>query len=370
MYDELIKVLGELEMIGIFTFWGVPNYGAFCQAYALNKVISSVTEEEVKHIGYLNSTHKALYWNRHKPVANGYKSFFSPNYHLGKLLFYISPNMKYPNFEESWDMIPHLNFNNEDELEKFKFRNIILGSDSIWEYSTLDFGNDKHFVGINLNADKINAYAPSFGDMSIDDYFDRFIADGIRRLDIVSVRDRSSVDIVRELIGVEPPIVLDPTFLWDFNRDKNIKSLGFNNYILVYGDNFDDAIVKQVKNYAYVHKLKVVGAGIAPKWCDVRLTKLTPFEWIGLFRDASLVVTCTFHGLMFSIHCKKKVLFQQIEHVKNRSQWLLEETGLDKIYFDLSLDKVLDAKWDYEEIYHRLEPQKNESLEILKSMLS
>lgn len=356
-------------MIGILTFWGVPNYGAFCQAYALNKVISSITDEEVRHIGYLNSTHRGLYEKRKKPKINSARSILSPAFHKAYLMYYLFPRVEYPHFKKDWDLIPHIDFNDEESMEKFRFNNIILGSDSIWEYSTKDFGCDKHFVGLNLNTERIGAYAPSFGDMNPEDNFDEFVSRGIANIESLTVRDSSSANIVEKLTGKVPPIVLDPTFLWDFNNDENIKAAGKGKYILVYGDNFEPKVIKDVKEYANKCGLKIIGVGIAPKWCDVKMTNISPFEWISMFKGAELVVTCTFHGLMFSIHFKRKVLFQQIDHVKNRSQWLLEITGLEDLYHDLSLMRILEFEWDYDSINNKIAPKIKESMEQLQLMV-
>lgn len=39
------------------------NYGAFAQAYALNKLVGNILlEEDIKHIAYLHLQHCALYF--------------------------------------------------------------------------------------------------------------------------------------------------------------------------------------------------------------------------------------------------------------------------------------------------------------------
>lgn len=44
-----------MKRISILTFWGVANFGAWTQAYALNKVIQELSDNEtvVEHIAYL-----------------------------------------------------------------------------------------------------------------------------------------------------------------------------------------------------------------------------------------------------------------------------------------------------------------------------
>ena len=39
---------------------------------------------------------------------------------------------------------------------------------------------------------------------------------------IITVRDGNSADMVELITGERPEIVLDPVWLWDFNKDNNI----------------------------------------------------------------------------------------------------------------------------------------------------
>lgn len=53
-----------MKKIGIYTFWNVPNYGCFLQAYALQKQIQLLNNNiEVKQIGYLNKKHYDNYYS-------------------------------------------------------------------------------------------------------------------------------------------------------------------------------------------------------------------------------------------------------------------------------------------------------------------
>ena len=58
-YRKEINVL----KIGIYTFWNVPNYGTFMQAYALQKIIGRIFPgDDVRQIAYLNPRHYKAYY--------------------------------------------------------------------------------------------------------------------------------------------------------------------------------------------------------------------------------------------------------------------------------------------------------------------
>ena len=51
--------------INILTFWGVPNYGTFAQAYALQASMQKAYPEyDVKQINYLCQKHYKQYYSK------------------------------------------------------------------------------------------------------------------------------------------------------------------------------------------------------------------------------------------------------------------------------------------------------------------
>ena len=337
---------------GILTYWGVANFGAFTQAYALNKSLTQMCNDkntDIRHIAYLAPQHKEAY----------------------KKLY------PYENFDRAWDTIPHISFPDAEALERYHFDSIITGSDSIWDYTHPEFsGDDRHLIGYDLNADKIYSYAASFGAMTENSRFPCFVAKGLRKYSNISVRDENSRMLVHDFLGYDPAVVVDPSLLWNFKGDPAIPDVtdkyGGGQYILVYGEKFPMEMIASVIRYAEKANLKIIGAGLAPRWCDQRLfgSLLDPYEWLGLFRNASLVVTCTFHGLMMSLNFEKKILFYQTEFVKNRSQWLIEKLELEDVLLSNSLEKTIKYTWDYKAINNRKKLLVDKSLEYLESILN
>lgn len=356
--------------IGILTFWGVPNYGAFAQAYALNKVVKYLIKDaNVYHIAWLHPKHTKLYFEKKAPKCNSLMQLVNPWFYYNYFKYLFNKRIEYPAFANDWAVIPHLNINTENALENVEWDIIITGSDAIWEYSIKAFGDDIHLIGNNLNCKKLYSYAASFGEMNINDEFPSFITEGLKKYDEISVRDAVSQNIIKNLVGKDAQLVIDPTLLYDFKNDSNIPVPKYKKYILVYGTNFTSNIIEDVKKYALQHNLLIIGAGLTPEWCDEKLTDIGPLEWIGMFKEAELIVTCTFHGLMFSINYNKMVLFNQIAYTVNRSKWLIEQLGLSDLYKNVTLDKVLNYSWDYSVINQRLDELRAYSLNFLKKVL-
>ena len=60
--------------MGILTFWDVPNYGTFAQAYALQRVLDKrCAGRDIKQIAYLDEKHYNSYYK--KEIGH---NFFKP----------------------------------------------------------------------------------------------------------------------------------------------------------------------------------------------------------------------------------------------------------------------------------------------------
>lgn len=370
----MFNYLKKRRKINILTFWGVPNYGAWCQAYALQKIISTLYPNfVVKQIAYLHPKHKALYFPKLPKFE--FNTFIHRS--IFKLWFkYLKQgNTDTSPFGKAWLSIPNIKCKNKKKLEDKKWDIFITGSDCIWEYSIEDFGNDEHLIGNNINCNNLISYATSFGDMNLGDELPDFVSYGLYNYNNISVRDKSSYDIVKSILGnkISVPIVLDPVLLHDFKYDSNFHSSKYSNYILVYGDEFSDSLIKELIDFAHLNKLTIIGAGIVPDWCDIKLKNIDPREWIGLFKNANYTVTCTFHGLMFSILFEKHFLFYQVEYVKNRSQTLLENLKLSNFCYHEGVNNVdkilLSSLWNYKDINKELKILKEKSLDFIKDSI-
>lgn len=365
--------------ISIITFWGVPNYGAFAQAYALNNVLKQMYPEyEVEHIGYLKKEHYDTYYTKKKPalIIEGtpkeiafYKSIY--RYFKRWIQFPFKKVKDYSLFKQAWSGINHIDILDEEKLEAYDWDMIVTGSDVVWQFSTAMYGVDYHLIGKGLKANKLIAYAASCGDQKGN--LPNFASDMLNRYNAISVRDTFSKNLVEPLLESKEavPIVLDPTLLYDFPNDPNIITFDKGKYIFVYGLWFKKETAREIKKYAKKHQLEIIGVGHAPEWCDKRINEIDPFAWIGMFKNAEFVVTDTFHGLMFCLIYNKRFYFYQQPYVRNRSAWILEKTGLDKLFLQegFNLQKMLEFNWDYEKINDILKSYKVLSTEFIKKAI-
>ena len=127
--------------IGIQTFWNVPNYGTFAQAYALQKVLQQLNiNKSVRQIAHLDQHHFDFYFNR-KTYLRDYpiwkkafwKSFFVKTEEI---------EQKQRAFMNAYDMIPHTEIIDATNIADYQFDKVFLGSDIGWDYT--ERANNNH----------------------------------------------------------------------------------------------------------------------------------------------------------------------------------------------------------------------------------
>lgn len=328
--------------IGILTYWGVANYGAWAQAYALNRVVSkSFPQAEVEHVAYLERSHWEMYYAQDEKGLN--------------------------NFGYNWKDIHHSSTLTEKELEEYECDVLITGADSIWEEIVIgNINHDWHLIGCQMNRCRhIISYAPSSGTFEGIEYIPDEMIEGLKAYNAISVRDKITQNLVKKAIDIRPAIVVDPVLLWDFKRDENVRKPLFDKYIAVYGCNWEIEFIENTKKFAKSRQLKLVSIGFVNDWCDISFKRieLRAFEWVGMFSCAEYVVTSTFHGLMMGISFEKPIKFCQVDYVKNRSQTLCEVLKIPNHV------ETYDSEINYVDMRGKLAEIRNESLRWLDQTL-
>jgi polysaccharide pyruvyl transferase WcaK-like protein len=285
------------KRIGILTFHNGINYGAYFQCFSLYKHLESLG---------------------HQPEVINYKSFsfwFKEKKHLlyNKPKYHRSWEVLWKNFKKIRQFkiaqkeivnspltFSHSKIN--DLSHKYDF--IVVGSDIVWCFDDDLIGFDPIYFGYYLNPKKLISYAPSFGPTSPEVNLSDEIKKGLLKFDNISVRDENSKNIIDRNLHISPPVVLDPTFLID-DLNKYGKPIKDDGYILVYSYHTPKKYIKYLKKYAKNEGLKLIAVGYYCDWCDKNILNISPFKWLTFFKNASLVITSTYHGTIFSLLNRK-----------------------------------------------------------------
>lgn len=191
------------------------------------------------------------------------------------------------------------------KYEDFAGDLVVIGSDEVF---SLEIGVNPFLYGNGLNAKHIISYAGCFGPTTYEDVVkqgqQKMISDGLHHMDAVSVRDQNSLETVKKTADIDATLVCDPVILYGYEKDMQSFRPPIKDYILIYSydKNLNDtAEYNYIKAYADKHSLKIVSVGYYHRWC--KCIDASPFELLGWIKNATLVVTDTFHGSVVSIIC-------------------------------------------------------------------
>lgn len=244
------------------------------------------------------------------------------------------------------------------------FDAVFVGSDEVWNITNKSFLIRPEFYGLNLGGIRRFSYAPSVGNASKRDFVDHpnFIK-GIQNFDRISVRDENTRKFVSEISPAhEVSTVLDPTFIHDFSKDEKPFEIK-KPYIVVYSYGMTDVRRDEITHYARKHNLLLVSPGNYNPWCDLNIP-CSPFEFLGILKNSSAVITNTFHGTVFSIIYRKD--FISYSAGKSKIQSLLKDLRLDgAAVSDFQLGGMDEITTSYEEV----EPVLRQKIEASKRYL-
>ena len=363
--------------IGILTFHRAHNYGAMLQAYALHRVLSNMGHD-VEFISY-----------RQDAIENAYKPFPSnislKNGIISNIKTLVATLIKYPrcitrieafkSFAKQYlpESVPY----SKIKLQKavLKYDAIFFGSDQIWTTRFLGTFDPVFWGNVKCQGKKI-AYAPSMEMTSFTEAQIRFIKQNIRNFDAVSIREQSMQDIFEGLLGIKFPKVLDPTLLCEISDYQPILSKrihGKENFVLLYQVGPDKLSENLARKIAEDNQLDLI---IIDSKVDLYKRKesldgIGPDGFVSLFRDATVVITNSFHGTAFSLIFERPFISVLVKGRETRIKSLLDIAGLENrsIYDSESGYPGDIMNIDYSIVRVNLKKEKSKSIEFIKTAL-
>ncbi len=287
--------------IGILTFHRVKNLGANLQAFALNAYVNrEIGDCEIIDF-YPN--------NVGKPHANPVRRAMSSVKSLVRSCINKKEH-KFSSFQRKNYKLSPKKYYGDKDIMSFppKYDILISGSDQILN-TTLTGTSKSFYLAFDNTAKKIS-YASSFGrtDISEDEY--KLIEAELPKFSAISVREKSAGDIISKRIGIDCKTVLDPVFLLSKEEwsEKTVKANLPEKYIFVYAMEITEALQSAVGKAREQTGLPVYTVYGCVKQMGIDGTVIEnsgPCDFITYIKNASLVITNSFHGTAFSIIFEK-----------------------------------------------------------------
>ena len=203
------------------------------------------------------------------------------------------------------------------------------GSDQIWN-CFFQNGRDPAFYLDFAPENAVKAsYAASFATEDVPREWGPQVKKWIMRLDAVSVREDSGVQIV-EKMGVHGAIqVLDPVFLLSKEAWEQISErlLFHDKYVLLYDFDRNESLGETARKLAREKGWKVYSC-LSNPFADRCFDQSGPLSFLSLVKNAKLVMTNSFHATAFSIIFEKNFwVVDRKEPINTRMRDLIRLLG-------------------------------------------
>lgn len=194
--------------IGILTYHNTRNCGAVLQAYALQQELFGLgIENEI--IDYRCNKIDDAYRLRRLGELKNIKMFI-------KWALTISNNKKtqgkFERFRKNTLKLSNIYTKDNIINANEKFDGFITGSDQVWNFRLN--GNDyTYLLDFAENGKKKISYAASMGSCVSKNTDNEIFKEALSSFDLISVREKPLQEYIKEIIGINPNLVLDPTLL-------------------------------------------------------------------------------------------------------------------------------------------------------------
>lgn len=262
----------------------------------------------------------------------------------------------------------------------------ITGSDQVWNYEMREEELKAFYLQFGGKKTKRLSYAPSIGYTTLSDEVKPLMKEYLSSFDAISVRESKSVELIADL-GYDAKHVLDPTLLL---KKSDYESLICSpkkkqNYIFIYSLNYysqQDLPLESIINYSKQNDCKVLVTKsrgvIKPKdfYHDVEYEYSTIGEWLSNIDNARIVVTASFHGIVFAILFHKQFLFTPLQgwlaQSNIRALGLISMLGLESQIWDgkKGIEDYISTTIDWNRVDEILDNSRNVSISFLKDNLA
>lgn len=277
------------------------NHGARLQAYALARYFQD-QGHDVRVIdyrpSYMNPIIKVFYW-----PGRSVKRWAKLILRLPQRVRTLKRHKSFESF--SCDHIPltervyHDVYELRDNPPEADI--YIAGSDQIWNTYFPNGTDPAYYLDFGSASIRRDSFAASFGTKGLRPGTEDFVRSNLARFQTITVRERSGLEIL-ESLGCHGELKDDPVFLlsphqWDMIADGTGQG---EDYVLVYDFFSDNRIKKIAKEYAKERRLRIYA--VCPYWqryADKNFVTSGPETFVSLVKNASFVVTNSFHAIAF-----------------------------------------------------------------------
>ncbi len=360
-----------MKKIAIMTFPNSPSFGASLQMFALYNTVQKLGYD-VEVINYIN-----MYMQRKEHIIAPTKNPITAVRRMVSESLFYPARRSFKKFEKQIKMFPSKAIHNGENLTEIakRYSHVIVGSDQVWN-PRITGGDIKYLLDFCGEKTKRVAYAPSFGVITLDEKYNRTYTEELNAFYALSARETRGQELIKELVGRDSQLVLDPTMLMTKDEwKKQIKKCKHSSkgYIVKFIFNENEKVDAFIRELSEKKGLPVyeIGGHLLTNFLHkdkIYSGPIGPAEWLDVINNAEYIVTDSFHGTAFSIIFEKNLYVSLASKTNSRIVTLLENAGLSQRTID-AVDIEGSEEIDYVAVFQRLFVKKSTSLKYLQKSL-
>lgn len=349
------------------------NYGALLQAYALQRVqqemgIDNVIFEYPYRDGFYSrvdlrspkSAFSAIYHNYHKRLHK--KEIIRRNESFKR---FHAQRMKLSRVYASMDEL------RKDDIDADV---LITGSDQVWRFSGNQEFIPARFLDFGRDSARRISYAASMEKPHYTDEQKEKVKGWLSRFQGISLREESARDYIEKITGFSAQRVLDPVFLPDRAEWERIAISPKEDepYILCYQVQRCERmqeVVDTLKKRTGYKTIAVLPESKKYIKTDVSRFDVSPEEFLGLYQNASVVVTGSFHGTAFGYLFGKPTYSVVRSESASRITELAALFGLSDFCIGMNATIPPVERYDSSAVYQKIAAERKRSLLFLSNHL-
>ena len=357
--------------VGILTMHRVVNYGSALQAYATQHIVESMGyDSEIIDYEYPNVFQ---YERGEMPPRYGWKS------RLAKA-FGLSARWRKANKFETFrkeHLIMSGYYASPDGIKAAppRYDIYMTGSDQVWNPTCgglVDKLNPCYYLAFaHSNQYKKVAYASSLGSYRFNEEERVHVKKWLDDYHHLSTRELAGAEHLKEILGKDVKVVLDPTLLLDSEQWREVSrpTRVKGKYVLVYYIDEIAECVEYAREVADKNEWKVVMMSNTSSrfpGVDQNIPFCGPAQFLWLFDHAEYVVTNSFHGTAFAVNFNRPFISVIKRNSPQRAQTLLASVGLpERLLTDIAQVAELPNEIDWNTANIKLETLRKDSTKYL-----
>lgn len=357
-----------MSKIGIITYLNTTNYGALLQAFALqSKLMELGADCEIinYHCENIEKREFVKFPRIQKNIFN-YLRNIKIYYNFSKKRKLMNKFMdKYMNIS----IIEYWKSNIADSNKKYdKF---VVGSDMVFE-TNINGGDMTYYLDF-ADSKKRYSFAASLGVDKIDDKYLDKCKNELEKFQHISVREEQAREYFSKILDNKVYVDIDPTLLYDGNFWKRYEEIPkikpIREYILLYFLNKNMPEFEIARKIAEERNLEIYvlsNGKTKIDGCKV-ISDASVGEFLYYIHNAALVITASFHGMIFSMNYNTNFMYFSNNNSSSRLENIANIT--DSNDRKLTINHIPDLKCDFDKINYSIDKLREKSIDYLKTLI-